>query len=141
MHCYRLSSTLERWKKTTKKKNKIIHSQGHLINHLKIFQRIKEIPQHFGFDLDRLAHAGIIFAPVGRTLRNGKKTSACLKKILRSYTLSWDLTDLTFRKTKPDFEIRLSATFFEPSLTAVAVVVIRKKKIEFAYLLKINVNT
>ena len=49
-----------------------------------------------------------------------KKTSACLKKSLRNYTLSGDLTH---RKTKPDFEIQLCATFLELSPTVVAVVV------------------
>ena len=42
----------------------------------------KEIPQVLGFNLDRLAHCGIIFAPVRKSLRNEKKTSACLKKNL-----------------------------------------------------------
>ena len=39
---------------------------------------------------------------VRKSLTHGKKTSACLKKFLRNYALSWDLP---FRKTK-DFEIQ-----------------------------------
>ena len=31
----------------------------------------------------RLAHGGIIFGPVRKSVRNGKKTSACLNKVLR----------------------------------------------------------
>ena len=57
----------------------------------------------FGFHLVKLNQVGIIFAPVGRSLRNGKKTSACLKKVLRNYVLSWHLA---LRKTKLDFEIQ-----------------------------------
>ena len=47
-------------------------------------RRVKQIPQDFVFDLDRLAHGGIIFAPVRKSLRNGKKTFACLEKYLRN---------------------------------------------------------
>ena len=36
-------------------------------------RRANEIPRNFGFDQDRLAHGGIIFAPVRKSLRNGKK--------------------------------------------------------------------
>ena len=50
--------------------------------------RLKEIPWDFGFDLDGLAHAGIIFAPLRKSLRKGKETSPYLKKDLRNYTLS-----------------------------------------------------
>ena len=64
-------------------------------------RRIKETPRYFGFDLDRLAHGGVIFVLVRKPRRNGQKTSACLKKVLSNYALSWDLT---FRKTK-DFKI------------------------------------
>ena len=46
----------------------------------------------------------IIFASVRKSLRNGKKTSAYLKKVLRNYAWNWDLT---FRKTK-DFEIQFT---------------------------------
>ena len=67
--------------------------QDYLINHFKIFQikRVKETTRYFGFDLDRLAHGRIIFAPVRKSLRNEEKTSAHLKKVLRNYALSWDL--------------------------------------------------
>ena len=34
---------------------------------------INEIPRDFGFHLDRLAHGGIIFAPVRKSLRTRKK--------------------------------------------------------------------
>ena len=50
-------------------------------------RRVKEIPRDFGFDLDRLAHGGIIIASVRKSLRNGKKTSASLKKVLRNNAL------------------------------------------------------
>ena len=40
----------------------------------------------FGFDVDRLAHGGIIFASVRKYLGNGKKISACLKKVLKLCT-------------------------------------------------------
>ena len=33
--------------------------------------------------MDRLAHGGIIFAPVRKYLRNGKKISARLRKVLK----------------------------------------------------------
>ena len=52
--------------------------------------------------MDRLAHGGIIFAPIKKSLRNGKKTFTCLKKVLRNFVLIWDLR---FRKTKY-FEIQ-----------------------------------
>ena len=59
-------------KKTTQKEEN--NSQCPLINHFEMFQgRLNKIPLDFGFDLDRLAHAGIIFAPVRNSLRNGKK--------------------------------------------------------------------
>ena len=48
-------------------------------------RRINESPRDFGFQLGRLAHGGIIFAPVRKSLRIGKKTSAYLKKVLRDY--------------------------------------------------------
>ena len=66
---------------------------------------------HFCFvnKVGRLAHAGIIFGLVRKSVRNGKETSVCLKKVLRNYALSWHLT---FRKAKPDFEIQLCANFF-----------------------------
>ena len=38
--------------------------------------------------MDRLAHGGIMFVPVRKSLKDGKKTSACLKKVLRNYDLS-----------------------------------------------------
>ena len=60
--------------------------------------------------IGRLAHPGIIFEPVRKSVRNGKKTSACLKNVLRNYELSWNLT---FRKTKSDFEIQLCTNFFK----------------------------
>ena len=96
-------------------------------------RKVKEILRDFGFDLfhfnlstcftsllacllfffvnkiRRWGHAGIIFGPVRKSVRNGKKTSACLKKVLRNYALSWDFT---FRKTKSHFEIQLRANFF-----------------------------
>ena len=62
---------------------------------------VKEIPKNFEFDPDRLADGGIIFVPVRKSMRNGKKTSAFLKKVLRNYALSWDLT--LFRKIKPEW--------------------------------------
>ena len=42
----------------------------------------------FGFDLDRIAHDGIIFASVRKYMSNEKKTFACLKKVLRNCVLS-----------------------------------------------------
>ena len=48
-------------------------------------RRINESPRDFGFQLGRLAHGGIIFAPVRKSLRIGKKTSAYLKEVLRNY--------------------------------------------------------
>ena len=59
--------------------------------------------------IGKLAHAAIIFGPVRKFVRNEKKTSACLKKVSKNYALS---RNLTFRKTKPDFEIQLCANFF-----------------------------
>ena len=60
--------------------------------------------------IGRLAHPGIIFELVRKSVRNEKKTSECLKKVLRNYELNWKLT---FRKTKSDFEIQLCANFFK----------------------------
>ena len=37
---------------------------------------------------------GIIFALVRKSQRNGKKTSACRKNILRNYALCWNFTPL-----------------------------------------------
>ena len=60
-------------------------------------RRAKEISRDFGFNLFGLAHGGIIFAPVRKSLKDGNKTSDCLKKVLTNYALSWDFTS---RKTK-----------------------------------------
>ena len=49
---------------------------------------------------NRLVVGMIIFAPVRKSLRNGKKTFPCPKKLLRNYALNWDNT---FRKIKPDW--------------------------------------
>ena len=87
------------------KKQQQNNSEDHLIKHLINLPKNKgkRNPPRFGFDLDKLAHGGIIFAPVRKYLRNGKKTFACLQKALRNYALSWNLT---FTKTKPDLEIQ-----------------------------------
>ena len=69
---------------TTKQFTKSYHQPS--LNLLK--RRVKEIPRGFGFDLGRLVHAWIIFEPIGKSLRNGKKTSTSLKKVLRNYALS-----------------------------------------------------
>ena len=60
-------------------------------------KKISKILRDFLFDLGRIAHSRIIFAPVITSLRNGKNTFTCLEKVLRNYALCWDLT---FRKKK-----------------------------------------
>ena len=69
-------------------RNKIIHKSSHQPSQNLPKRRPKEIPRDLGFDQDRLANGGIIFAPVRKSLRNGKKISACLKKVLKNYALS-----------------------------------------------------
>ena len=81
--------------------NKIIHKIISSAISKSSTKWVKEIPKDFEFDPDRLAHGGIIFVPVRKSMRNGKKTSACLKKVLRNYARSWDLT--LFRKIKPEW--------------------------------------
>ena len=51
-------------------------------------RKANEIPRDFGFNPDRLAHGGINFALVRKSLRNRKKTLPCLKKVLRNYEVS-----------------------------------------------------
>ena len=51
-------------------------------------RRVKEIARDFGFNLFGLAPGGIIFARVRKSVKDGNKTSACLKKVLRNYALS-----------------------------------------------------
>ena len=51
-------------------------------------RRVKEISRDCGSGMDRLANGGITFALIRKSLRNGKKTSACLKIVLRNYALS-----------------------------------------------------
>ena len=87
--------------KKQQKWNKIIHMIISSTISKSSTKWVKEIPKDFEFDPDRLAHGGIIFVPVRKSMRNGKKTSACLKKVLRNYALSWDLT--LFRKIKPEW--------------------------------------
>ena len=84
------------------KRNKIIHKIISSTFSQSSKRRVNDIPWDFGFDLDRLAHGGITFAPVRKFLRNGKKTFTCLKKVLRNYALN---RDLTYNETK-DFEIQ-----------------------------------
>ena len=86
--------------KKQQKWNKIIHKIISSTISKSSTKWLKEIPKDFEFDPDRLAHGGIIFVPVRKPMRNGKKTSAFLKKVLRNYALSWDLT--LFRKIKPE---------------------------------------
>ena len=67
-----------------KKLARLSHQQSqNLLN-----RRVKELPRDFGFNLDRLAHAGMILALVRNVLSIGKKTSVCSKKVLGDYALS-----------------------------------------------------
>ena len=75
-----------------------------------------------------VAHAGIIFALVRKSLRNGKKTTAYLKKLLRNYAQSWDHT---FRKTKLDPDIQIYATFFW-AITDIVTVAIKTFQLKYA---------
>ena len=79
------------------KRNKIIHKiiLSPISKSSKKKKKVSKIPRDFLFDLGRIAHSRIIFAPVIKSLRNGKNTFTCLKKVLRNYALCWDLT---FRK-------------------------------------------
>ena len=80
-HC-RLFLIFQYWK-NNKKRKKIIHKIISSNISKSSIKKSKRIPWIFGFNLDRLAHGGIIFAPVTKYLRNGKKISACLKKNLK----------------------------------------------------------
>ena len=86
------------------KRNKIIHKiiLSPISKSSKKKKKVSKIPRDFLFDLGRIAHSRIIFAPVIKSLRNGKNTFTCLKKVLRNYALCWDLT---FRK-KNDSQIQ-----------------------------------
>ena len=68
-------------KKETKEFTRLSHQQSHNL----LDRRVKEFPRDSEFDLDRLTHGGIIFAPVRYALSIGKKTSVCSKKVLRDY--------------------------------------------------------
>ena len=69
-----------------KKQKKIIHKIISSNYSKSSIKKSKKILRIFGFDLDRLAHGEIIFAPVRKYLRNGKKISTCLKKGLKLRT-------------------------------------------------------
>ena len=70
----------------TATKNKIIHKIIWSNVSKSSIKKSKRNPWIFGFDLDRLAHGRTIFAPVREYLRNRKKISACLKKVLKLCT-------------------------------------------------------
>ena len=70
------------------KRNKIIHKIIlSPISKSSKKKKISKILRDFLFDLGRIAHSRIIFAPVINSLRNGKNTFTCLKKVLRNYAL------------------------------------------------------
>ena len=51
-------------------------------------KRVKAISRDFGFNLFGSGRGGIIFTPARKSLKDGNKTSGCLKKVLTNYALS-----------------------------------------------------
>ena len=73
--------------KKQQKRKKTIHNI--LSSTISKFSKGKVKKNSLGFWIrpGQIAHAGIIFAPLRKSLRKGKETSPYLKKDLRNYTL------------------------------------------------------